>query len=191
MQSCGLMLLFVSTVVYGGEPTDQIRNTTESILAIISKRPQKSPERKQKIREAVDERFDWEEMARRSLARHWQGRSTEEKKEFVQIYGDMLFHTYLKRLEGYSGEKVTYTGENLKGDFVSVSIKVSGAKGQEIPVEYRMRLKEGAWRVYDVMIEGISLVANYREQFDQILGKNSFDELIKRLDAKLKELKAD
>jgi phospholipid transport system substrate-binding protein len=189
---CVLVVLLafgLEGVAQAAEPMVQIKATTDKILAIVTdpalKGPEKEKERKKLIRQAADERFDWEEMARRSLARHWAQRSAAEKQEFVHFYSDLLERTYMDKIENYSGEKVYYTGESVDGDYAVVSVKIATAKDVEIPVEYRLLKKENNWLIYDVSIEGVSLVNNYRVQFNEIITRFSYKELVERLKAKV------
>ena len=174
-----------------GEPTDQIKQTTDKILSIITnpalKPPSKTPEREKLIRQAVDERFDWEEMARRALATHWAKRTLEERKEFVRLFADLLERTYKKKVEDYSGEKVLYEGETKDRDYATVKVKILTKKDKDIPVEYRLKKEGNDWFVYDVSIEGVSLVNNYRTQFNSIIVQSSYENLIKRLKDKAEE----
>jgi phospholipid transport system substrate-binding protein len=174
-----------------GEPTDQIKQTTDKILSIITnpalKPPSKTAEREKLIRQAVDERFDWEEMARRALATHWAKRTLEERKEFVRLFADLLERTYRRKVEDYSGEKVLYEGETKDGDYVKVKVKIVTKKNKDIPVEYRLKKEGNDWFVYDVSIEGVSLVNNYRTQFNNIIVQSSYENLVKRLRDKAEE----
>jgi phospholipid transport system substrate-binding protein len=176
-------------LVWAGEPTEKIRATTDKILAVLRapalKGAAKERERRTLIRKAVDERFDWDEMARRSLARHWEGRTEEEKKEFVPLYADLVDRAYMSKVEGYSGEKVRYEGEAVDGNYATVTVRIATQKGQDIAVEYRLRKKGNDWLIYDVSIEGVSLVNNYRTQFNSIISQSSYASLIKQLKAKV------
>jgi phospholipid transport system substrate-binding protein len=185
------LILGITVSAWAGEPTDQIKQTTDTILSIVSdpalKVPSKAEERRRQIRNAVDQRFDWEEMARRSLARHWAQRTSEEKKEFVHLFADLLERTYMDKIEGYSGEKVQYEGDTIEGDYAVVRVKIVTQKNVDIPVEYRLQKKGNNWLVYDVSIEGVSLVNNYRTQFNSIIVGSSYADLVKRLKAKAAE----
>ncbi|MBW1681642.1 MAG: ABC transporter substrate-binding protein, partial [Deltaproteobacteria bacterium] len=129
--------------------------------------------------------FDWEEMSRRTLARHWRKRTPAEKKEFIRLFGHLLERTYLDRVEGYSGEKVIYEGEAVDGDYGIVKVKIVTRKETEIPVKYRVKRKDGQWYVYDISIQGVSLINNYRRQFNSIIVGSSYKKLIKKLKAKV------
>ncbi|RLB82287.1 MAG: ABC transporter substrate-binding protein [Deltaproteobacteria bacterium] len=149
------------------------------------KSPEEEPERRKLIRKAVDERFDWEEMAKRTLGRHWRKRTEKEKKEFIYLFGKLLERTYLDRVEGYSGERVVYVGDRIQGDYAIVKVKILTAQDTEIPVLYRMKKKDDKWLVYDITIEGVSLINNYRTQFNNILVRSSFKTLIEKIKAKV------
>ena len=174
-----------------GGPTEQTKRTTDKILKIVTdpqlKDESKAKERRALIRKAVDERFDWEELSRRALARHWAKRTQEERKTFVTLFGELLERTYLDRVEGYSGEQVTYVGEKVDGEYATVEAKVLTSQKTEVPVLYRMRRKGDEWMVYDISIEGVSLIANYRSQFQSILSRSSYDELVRVLKEQITE----
>jgi phospholipid transport system substrate-binding protein len=171
-----------------GEPQDQLRQTTDKVLAILSdpafKPPDKSKERRELILKTVEERFDWEEMARRSLARHWAQRTPEERQEFIRLFKELLERVYMDKVEGYSWHKILYEGEQIDGDYAAIKVKIFTSKDQTIQVEYRTRKKGDQWRVYDFSVEGVGLINNYRTQFNEIIVKSSFQELVKRLKAK-------
>jgi phospholipid transport system substrate-binding protein len=189
----GVVSLFLAFLIsyqaFAGEPTEQIKQITDRIISVLTdpslKEPARAEERRKLIRSTADERFDWEEMARRSLARHWEGRTDGEKREFTFLFSDLLERTYMDKVEGYSGEKVVYEGETVEGNFGVVKVKILTAKDTAISVEYRVRRKENGWFIYDVSIEGVSLVNNYRTQFNSIILRSSYRELVKKLEAKL------
>ena len=186
---CLCIFSCVPTIAIAGPPTEKIKETTEKIIRIVSdptlKGPEKKTERKSLIRQVIDERFNWEEMARRTLARHWRQRTEEERKEFVDLYGKLLERTYLDKVEGYSGEKVVYEGDQIDGDYASVLVKIFTQQQTEIPTEYRVKRKGDDWLVYDISIEGVSLINNYRSQFNSIIVKSSYKDLIKKLKKKV------
>ena len=186
---CLVLVAGGATLAWAGEPTEKIKATTDKILGVVRdpalKGAAKEKERRALIRKAVDERFDWNEMARRSLARHWEGRTEDEKKEFVPLYADLVDRAYMSKVEGYSGEKVKYEGETVDGDYATVNVRIMTQKGQEISVEYRLRKKGNDWLIYDVSIEGVSLVNNYRTQFNSIISQSSYASLVKQLKTKV------
>ena len=186
---CVILVIAFSLPAFGGEPTEVIRKTTDKIIAIV-KDPalqglEKKKERDKLIRAAAEEIFDREEMSRRTLAQHWRKRTPEEKKEFMELFEDLLEKTYIDRVEGYSGEKVTYDGERVQGNYALVKVDIMTKQGAKIPVIYRMKKTEKGWLVYDLSIEGVSLVNNYRSQFNSIIVSSSFKELLKKLRAKV------
>jgi len=187
-----LVILSIAVSVLAEEPIEAIKQTTDKILSIVAdpalKPPSKTAEKEKLIRQAVDERFDWEEMARRSLATHWAKRTPEERKEFVPLFSDLLERTYMKKVEDYSGEKVLYEGETRDGDYAVVKVKIVTKKNKDISVGYRLKKEGNNWLVYDVSILGVSLVNNYRTQFNSIISQSSYENLVKRLKEKV-ELK--
>ncbi len=184
------LLIFVLVVPsLAGEPTDQIKQTTDKMIAILNdpalKDPSKAEERRKAIRNVANERFDWTGMAMRSLARHWRERTNEQKKEFVPLFTDLLERTYMKRIENYSGDKVSYDGEKVDGKYSLVKVRIFTDKQVEIPVVYKLKKKGPEWKIYDVSIEGVSLVNNYRKQFDSIILSSSYEGLVEKLREKV------
>lgn len=182
-----LLLLFV-VPVHAGEPTNQVKQTVDKILDILKakemKRPERAKERRTALRKVIGERFDFEEMAKRSLALYWAKRTPEERKEFVSLYSDLLERIYLDKIEEYTDEKILYAGESTDGEYAVVRTRILTKKNVEIPIDYRLLKKDGKWAVYDVTIEGVSLVSNYRTQFNSIIRSGGYDELIRRLEKK-------
>ncbi len=191
-----LVVLSCSQVAYAGEPTDRIRQSIDSVIAIVSngalKGPEKKAERRAEIRKVVDGIFDFKEMSRRAMGLNWRKRTPEEKNEFVPLFEDLIEDAYAAKIERYNGETVQYGRESIDGDYAEVQTKIIDNTNRErdIPVDY-MLLKEGAkWIVYDVVIEGVSLVDNYRSQFAEIIDSSSYGELVSRMKRKaLKEAK--
>jgi phospholipid transport system substrate-binding protein len=172
-----LAALLLPSAALAGAPTDQLRKSVDAVLDVL----------KAKIRSIVKGRFDFEEMAKRSLARHWRKRTPEEKKEFVPLYTDLLERTYIDKIEQYEDEEIVYVDESSEGKHATVRTKVITSKHVEIPIFYRLHSKSGDWQVYDVVIEGVSLVKNYRTQFNSIIRSGSYQELVQRLRDKLEE----
>ncbi len=135
--------------------------------------------------------FDVAEMSKRTLGRHWSARTDAEREEVARLFGELLERSYLGKLETYSGEHVAYAGEAVDGDHAVVRTRVSTRNGTEVPIDYRMLRRGERWMVYDVVIEGVSLVANYRSQFDRIIRSASYAEFVKRLRARIDEPPAD
>jgi len=182
-----LLLIFgLVTPSLAGEPTDHIKKTTDKMITILNDPVLKNnvEERRKMLRNAVNERFDWREMAQRSLADHWKSRTEEEKKEFVPLFTDLLESAYMNRIENYSGDKVSYDDEKVQGDYSLVKVRIFTDKQVEIPVVYKMKKKGQEWMIYDVSIEGVSLVKNYRQQFDSVILTSSYQGLVEKLKEK-------
>jgi len=174
-----------------GVPTDQVKQTVDKVIDILKnkelKKPEKESERRAAIRRVVGERFDFEEMAKRALALHWRNRTPQDKKEFIPLFSDLLERSYVKKIEKYTDEKILYTGEKIEGDYAVVDTKVITKRNVETPIEYRLLKEDAGWKVYDVVIEGVSLINNYRTQFNKIIRENSYQELVKRMKNKEEE----
>lgn len=185
----GMIFLSVSATSFAGEAIDQIRETSDKIIAILKnpemKAPEKIAERNRLLRKAVDERFDWEELSRRSLARHWAKRTEQEKKEFVELFGELLESTYMDKVGMYSGEEVLYGDEKVEGEYGVVEIQIVIRNKTAVPVLYRVMKKGNEWLIYDISVEGVSLVNNYRNQFNSIIARHSYDHLVEQLKAKI------
>jgi len=186
-----ILSLSLLVTAYAGVPTDQMKQTIDKVIDILNnkelKKPGKVKERRTAIRKAVGEKFDFEEMAKRSLALYWKQRTPEEKKEFVSLYSDLLERSYIKKIENYSDEKIIYTDEKIDDGYAIVKTKIITKRNVEIPIEYKLLKKNNKWDVYDVVIEGVSLVNNYRNQFSKIIRTSSYEELVKRIQNKQDE----
>ena len=186
-----VLALLIARGATAGPPTDQLRRSIDLVLKILSdselKTEAKTAQRRATIRTVANEIFDFGEISQRSLGRHWQARSPAERAEFIRLFGDLLEHSYITKIEGYSGEKILYAGELADGDVATVKTRIVTKQGTEIPVDYRMFRSGERWRAYDVAIEGVSLVANYRTQFNSIIGRAGYPDLVVRLRAKQDE----
>jgi phospholipid transport system substrate-binding protein len=180
-----LALLLAAAPASAATPTETLKAYGDVVLKILEDPALKSPERKQDRRTAVrkvaEEVFDIGETAKRALGPHWQQRTPAEREEFTQLFADLLESTYIARIDEYGGERIRYTGEKIDGDTAIVQTRVLTKKGSEAPVDARMLRRGDKWYIYDVMIEGVSLVNNYRTQFDRIIRSASYAELVKRL----------
>ena len=179
-------------IAEAGIPTDQLRGATDRVLKVLQnpelKEATKGDERRQQIRAIADEIFDWQETGKRALARHWQGRSPKEQQEFSALFASLVERSYIGKIEQFSGERVVYAGESVEGDQATVRTKLVTKSNTEIPIEYRMQKEGDRWRAYDVVIEGVSLVSNYRTQFNRIIQQSGYGELVNKLRAKQEEL---
>jgi phospholipid transport system substrate-binding protein len=172
----------------GGSATEAIRDTISQVIRLLEdptlKRPGKAEERRRHLEKVVVERFSYAEMAKRSLGAHWRGLTDAEREEFVGLFQRLLSKTYAHTIEGYAGEQVRYLGERVAADFAEVRTRIVSDK-VETPVDYRLLCIAGDWRVYDVVIDGVSLVNNYRSQFARILRSSSYAGLVEQLRKKV------
>ncbi|HWH76343.1 MAG TPA: ABC transporter substrate-binding protein [Candidatus Binatus sp.] len=174
--------------VYAGEPLELVKSATDRALAVLRdpkfKLPDRKKERVEQLKQIINPIFDYDEMARRTLAAHWRRRSPAEQEEFIRLFRVFLDRIYADRIDLYEGERIVFGRETIEQDYAEVDSKVIGAKGEESPVIYRLKRSDGKWKIYDAVVENISLVNNYRSQFDRVISKSSFDELKKMLKEK-------
>jgi phospholipid transport system substrate-binding protein len=189
-----LPFLLAAAPALAGAPTDQLKSSIDQVLKVLEdtslKAEGSADKRRAAIREAASKTFDFGEAAKRSLGKHWQSLSEQDRQEFTTLFADLLERGYVTRIEEYSGEKIAYTGDNVDGDVATVKTKFTTKKGTEIPVDYRMLRKGDRWLVYDVTIEGLSLVSNYRGQFNKIIETSSYQDLVKKMKARNEEFAA-
>jgi phospholipid transport system substrate-binding protein len=186
------LVVWAGGAAWAGAPTEQLRGRVDRVLAVLEdpalKQEARAADRRAAIRTIANELFDFRELSQRTLARHWQGRTAAERDEFVTLFADLLERSYIGKIETYSGgERIQYAGESLDGDQATVRTKIVTKAGTEIPVDYRMHRAGEHWLVYDVTIEGVSLVSNYRTQFNRIIQQSSFKGLLAKLAAKKEE----
>ena len=190
----GLTVMLAGTAA-AGIPTDQLRGAVDRVLKTLEdpglKGEGKVVERRVAVRKIANEIFDFGEIAKRSMARHWQPLSEAQRNEFVGLFADLLERSYISKIETYGGEKIQYTAERVDGDYATVSTRIITKNGTEVPVDYRMIKRADRWLVYDVSIEGVSLVSNYRTQFNKIIQTTSYNELVSKLRNKQDELLAE
>jgi phospholipid transport system substrate-binding protein len=194
-----VLILLVSVCLFpssasAGAPIDQLKAPVDEVIRILQdprlKPDSMAAERRAAIRKEAESIFDFQETAKRALGRHWQNLSAAEQREFVSLFTDLLERAYLVKIERYSGEPIVYTGDNIEGELATVKTKFITKQGTEIPIEYRLLRHGDRWLVYDVFVEGVSLIANYRTQFDRIMRTGSYQELARRLRAKQAEFSA-
>jgi len=186
------LLVGLALAAHAGVPTDQVKGATDQVLKTLQdpalKSPDKTAERRKQLRAIVDQVFDWQETGKRALARHWQTLKPEQRQEFSALFADLVERSYVGKIEAYSGERIAYVGDTIEGDQATVKTKLITKSGTEIPLDYRMQKEGDRWRVYDVLIEGVSLVGNYRTQFNKIIQQSGYDELAKKMKTKQDEL---
>jgi len=177
-------VLFAAATQDSESPTEVVRATVNEVLHILEdpslKDRAKLLPRRRMLEEVIARRFDYAEMSKRALAAHWIPLTGTERTEFVDLFKSFLSDRYAEKIEGYSGERVLYLSERTEGTYAEVRTKLRSSK-VEIPMDYRLFLKEGKWYAYDIVVDGVSLVRNYRSQFDTIIRANSYQELVRRL----------
>ncbi len=190
----GLVLLVASEVVLAASPTEQLKPVLEQVVAVLSNPEYIGDEnkvaRRAKIMEEVKKGFDFREMSRRVLGPTWKKISDEERTYFTEIMTKLLENVYIGKFEGYSGNEIIYSNERLKGDRAQVTTLVD-LEGAQVPIHYIMKNKNDKWMVYDINVEGVSLVRNYKEQFKSILRKEKYDGLVKVIEDKNEAFKTE
>jgi phospholipid transport system substrate-binding protein len=192
-----VLMVFLSSTAWAGPgpATDSLKGALDQIIEVLNdpslKTPGKENERKNTLLKLAKQRFDETEFAKRALGAHWQKRTEQEKKEFVEVFSDLVERTYIKKIDDYlakaesfSGKNIVYLNETVKGPYAVLKTKVIINKDTEFPIHYLLKNKQGDWLVCDIAIEGISLAKNYRAQFNEILAGSSFEELIAKLKSK-------
>ena len=188
-----VFLMWVCLALGVEAPTVVVKNTIDEVIQLVTdeklKVPEQASHRRELLEETIGKKFDFEEMAKRSLAAHWKGRNASEHQEFVTLFRKLLSNTYAGKIENYSGETVHYLKERLKDGYAEVQTNMNSAK-IDISLDYRLILKGSTWRVYDVVVNGVSLVKNYRSQFARIIRRSSYEELVTTLREKSSEITA-
>lgn len=189
-----LLSFFLSTELSYAvvSPTEQVKTVVDKVINILKdpkyKGKEKTLQRRAALRAEIEKIFDFEEMAKRSLGIYWRERTPQEKKEFVELYKDLLERSYSGKIESYTDEKVLYLDEKIeKGKYAEVKTKIVTKDRKEIPIDYKLYFTGKDWKVYDIVIEGVSLVSNYRSQFNKIIQNHSYQELVRRMKTKQSE----
>ena len=186
LTSC--FFVFGSSILFAGDPGKLVMDTIDKGLVVLKepslKGNDKVNERRQKLWETISHIFNFEEMSKRALGQHWKKRSDEEKKEFVGLFTNILKDAYIGKTDAYSGEKVILMKERVDKEYATVQTQFILNTDSEVVVDYNMLNNSGEWKIYDVIIEGVSLVNNYRSQFNSILIKSTYNELVQRIKEK-------
>jgi phospholipid transport system substrate-binding protein len=178
------VLLFVSWLApmsaFATTPTEQIQETIQQVLSVVRNPANSQEQRKEMLRETLMPRFDWFEMARQTLGKHWSVAAGREN-EFVGAFAEFLGNSDVGSIVSYKDEKILFVQESVESNRAQVKTRIVPNKGEPTSVNYRLHRVQGEWKIYDVVVEDISLVFNYRSQFNRILAKGSFDDLLKQL----------
>lgn len=179
---------------WAGAPTDQLRGGIDRVFKIL-RDPEMAGDknalqRQAAVLAAAGTIFDFGEMAKRSLGLHWAARTPAERTQFTALFTDLIQHSYINKVDQHSGAKMTFTGETVDGDLAAVRTSIPLNNGKEMPLEYRMHNADARWQVYDLSIDGISLLSNYRAQFNKIIRIDSYDILVTKLKSHQTEFSA-
>jgi len=180
----------VSVCFSGSEITSQLKNTIDKVISTVNDEALKNdlPTRRAILRKTINDRFNYRQMVIRSLGKNWDVRSSEEKQVFIALFKSLLENSYANKLESFSNEKINYLDEVVKGEYALVKTEVV-RKATTMGVDYKLIRENGVWQVYDFVIEGVSMVRNYRAQFTKIIHKHSYKILVQKLTDKINALK--
>ena len=176
-----VLVLGLAPVAWAGAPTDQLRTYTDQVLKVLQNPALTLAQRREAVKHLAEDVFEVSETAKRALGQHWQQRTPAEREEFVKLFANLLEQTYIARIDEFGGEKLTYVSEQIDGDRAIVRAKITTKNGTDVPVESRLLMKENRWLIYDILVENLSLISNYRSQFDRVIRTTSYEELVKRL----------
>ena len=191
-----ILLCMLSPVhaAWAGAPTDQLRDGVDRVFKILRDPAMAGDanaiQRRKAILTAAGTIFDFGEMAKRSLGQHWAARTPAERTQFVALFTDLMQQSYISKVDQHGGAKMVFQGETVDGDFASVRTTIPLSNGSEMPLEYRMHATDARWQVYDLSIDGISLVSNYRSQFNKVIRTDSYETLVTRLTSHQTEFSA-
>jgi phospholipid transport system substrate-binding protein len=178
------LALSVHTILDPETPTEVVRTTINDVIRILEdpklKDPAKRLPRRRMLEEVIARRFDYAEMSKRALAANWRPLTEDQRAEFVDLFKTFLSDRYANKIEGYAGEQVVYLSEQIEGNYAEVRTKLRSSK-MEVSMDYHLFSKEGRWYAYDIVVDGVSLVNNYRSQFAKIIRDGSYQELVKKL----------
>ena len=188
----GLMiyLSIVSACFAGSEITNQLKGTIDKVIELVKDETLKNdPQaRRAALRKTIDERFNYRQMVMRSLAKNWDARSDQERQEFIALFKSLLENSYANKLEAYRDEKINYLDEIIKGEYALIKTEVV-RRSSTIGVDYKLINENGNWKVYDFVIEGVSMIRNYRSQFTKIIRRDSYEVLVQKLKEKINNIK--
>lgn len=173
-------------------PTAEVKATVDQVISILKdpryQGPAQREERRTLLREAIFPRFDFRDMAKRSLGPEWNSRTPQEHQEFVQLFTEFLEKNYVRKIESYTNEKITYTGQTVDEPYAEVDSKLETSKGEEVTIDYLLHRVGDEWKVYDLIIDDISIVNNYRSQFDDVISESSYAELVRRIKQRVEQM---
>jgi phospholipid transport system substrate-binding protein len=191
--AASLLLLAAISPASATSPMDVVQTAAEQVVQVAQDPtlagPSAAERRRQELQRIVENLFDFPEMTRRSLGRHWTDRTAREREEFIRLFKGILEHSYFGKIENYSGQRMLYLSETVDGEYATVRSKVTIGRKNELSVDYQLHLVGAQWTVYDVVLDGISLVSTYRAQFNRIIQISSYDHLVDEMRLKEVELR--
>lgn len=184
-----IAMLATAPAIADSSPTDDVRISVEAVIALLRDDQLDRDTRRDRMREVIDKRFDFRAMSQRTLATNWKKATDAEQQRFTELFAELIQNSYVSKIESYTNETVEYPGEKQKGRKAEVETRIITSSA-EIPVNYKVYLKDGTWLVYDVIIEGVSLISNYRSSYQEIVKRDGFDGLLAQMEEKIRELKS-
>ncbi len=189
---CAFTSLIVSTVfaapIIAATAREEVQGAIEKVIAILNdpnlRSEAKKSQRIEQLREVLFPKFDFAEMAKRSLGINWQQRTPQEREEFVKVFTELMENSYMESIDSYNGQKVKVVGDKQDNNFAEVDSKIVNNKGEEFSVDYKLLRSGSDWKIYDVVIENVSVVNNYRSQFNRVIARSSFADLMQKMRAK-------
>lgn len=189
-----ILLIGAGSLPSSAAVTADVKRTVDKVVSIVAdenmKKRGNEAKRRAALKSAISTMFDYGEMAKRSLGVNWRGRTQAEQKDFVNLFATLLENSYAGKIESYENQKIVYDKESIDGDYAEVKSRIVTAKRDEYSLDYKLMRQGNRWKVYDVVIEGVSLVSNYRSQFQKIITSQGYGALVKKLRAKSDEIKA-
>ena len=189
-----ILLIGAGSLPSSAAVTADVKRTVDKVVSIVAdenmKKRGNEAKRRAALKSAISTMFDYGEMAKRSLGVNWRGRTQAEQKDFVNLFATLLENSYAGKIESYENQKIVYDKESIDGDYAEVKSRIVTARRDEYSLDYKLMRQGNRWKVYDVVIEGVSLVSNYRSQFQKIITSQGYGALVKKLRAKSDEIKA-
>ena len=185
-----IYLPMVSVCFADSEIQSQLKSTIDKVINIVKDEALKNDQqaRRAALRKTIDERFNYRQMVMRSLAKNWDARSDQERREFIALFKSLLENSYANKLEAYRDEQINYLDEIIKGKYALIKTEVV-RRSSTIGVDYKLIEENGNWKVYDFVIEGVSMIRNYRSQFTKIIRRDSYGVLVQKLTDKINNIK--
>jgi phospholipid transport system substrate-binding protein len=183
--------IIISATQAQSSPLDDVKKTVDEVVYIVTNKEmiKNDVKRRQALKKSISTIFDYSEMAKRSLGKHWNQLTSEERTHFTILFTTLLENSYAGKLESFSNEKIIYIKEVLDGDHAEIKSKIVSVKRDEYTLDYRLIKLNDRWMVYDIIIEGVGVISNYRSQFNRIIGASGYAGLVKKMEVKISDFK--